>query len=86
MRLQPRLWVRVSALIVGSMIVGGLMTGTAMAYYDEHIHFALRDLNKAYADLNVQNGISYGGHRAAARNLVSQAIVEVQAAIAVAGQ
>jgi len=81
-----RTFVRAAALVVGSMVAGGLMAGTAMAYYDEHIHFALRDLNKAYADLSVSNGISYGGHREAARGLVAQAIQETQAAIAVAGQ
>jgi hypothetical protein len=80
MRLISRPIFRMAVVIGGSMIAGGLMTGTAMAYQG-HMFNALHALQNAEAQLQAA-APDKGGHRVNAIGLVQQAIAEVQAGIA----
>ena len=75
---------RLAAVIAGSVIAGGLMTGTAMAYQG-HMFNALHALENADAQLQAAKP-DKGGHRVNAINLVNQAIAEVNAGIAVGAE
>ena len=68
------------ALVLGAMLLGSVVTGTAVAAYQGHmvaaqnqLGFALNQLNMAVADK--------GGHRAQAISLVKQARTQVQLGI-----
>jgi len=84
MRLTSRSVFRMSAIIGGSMIAGGLMTGTAMAYQG-HMWNALHALQNAEAQLEAA-APDKGGHRVNAIGLVQQAISEVKEGIAVGAE
>jgi hypothetical protein len=84
MRFLSRSQMRLVIIIAGSMIAGGLMTGTAMAYQG-HMWNALHALQNADAQLQAAHA-DKGGHRVNAINLVNQAISEVQAGIAVGAE
>jgi hypothetical protein len=84
MRLFVTSRTQMAALIAGSMLAGGLMTGTALAYQG-HMLNALHALQNANAQLQAALP-DKGGHRLNAINLVNQAIGEVQAAIAVGAE
>jgi len=73
-----------AAIIGGSMIAGGLMTGTAMAYQG-HMWNALHALQNAEAQLEAATP-DKGGHRVNAIGLIQQAISEVQQGIAVGAE
>ncbi len=84
MRLTSRPVFRMAAIIGGSMIAGGLMTGTAMAYQG-HMWNALHALQNADAQLHAA-APDKGGHRVNAIGLVEQAISEVQMGIQVGAE
>jgi len=74
---SPRL--RLAAIVTGSMLAGGLMTGTAMAVQG-HMFNALHALNSAENQLNLALP-DKGGYRVQALGLVQQAIAAVHAGI-----
>ncbi len=80
MRLIADSRARLAAIIAASMVAGGLMTATAMAY-QPHMWNALHALQTADAQLQVALP-DKGGHRDNAISLINQAIAEVQAGIA----
>ncbi len=70
--------------VVGAMAISGV-AGYAVAQMDQpHMRNALVDLQSAQGELSVA-ATDKGGHRAAALNLVNQAITQVQQGIAYAG-
>jgi hypothetical protein len=71
---------RLAVVIAASMIAGGLLTGTAMAY-QVHMWNALHALQSADAQLQAALP-DKGGHRDNAISLINQAIGEVNAGIA----
>jgi hypothetical protein len=75
---------RMAAVVAGSMIAGGLMTGAAMAYQG-HMFNALHALENADAQLHAA-AADKGGHRVNAIGLVEQAIGEVKAGIAMGAE
>ncbi len=84
MRLFSRPVFRMATVVGASMIAGGLMTGTAMAYQG-HMWNALHALQNAEAQLQAA-APDKGGHRVNAIGLVQQAIAEVQAGIQVGAE
>ncbi len=72
-------------LRIGAMLFIGLLLGSVVTAYaferQPHMQMALGALNRAAAQLNVAQR-DKGGHRAAAYNLVEQAIGQVRAGIA----
>jgi hypothetical protein len=71
---------RMAAVIAASMLAGGLMTATAVAY-QPHMWNALHALQTADAQLQAALP-DKGGHRDNAISLINQAISEVNAGIA----
>ncbi len=84
MRLTSRPVFRMAAIIGGSMLAGGLMTGTAMAFQG-HMFNALHALQNAENQLQMA-APDKGGHRVNAIGLVQQAISEVQLGIQVGAE
>ncbi len=84
MRFFSRSRFHMVAVIAGSMIAGGLMTGAAMAHQG-HMFNALHALENADAQLQ-EAAADKGGHRVNAINLVDQAIAEVKEGIAVGAE
>ncbi|MDR3521973.1 MAG: hypothetical protein P4L54_10220 [Acidocella sp.] len=82
MRLFSRSNLRKFAFATGFMVIGGLTTGTAMAYQG-HMDNALNDLYHARSEL-VAAATNKGGHRDEAIRLVNEAIEQVRAGIAYA--
>jgi len=70
---------------IGAMLLVGLFLGSVVTAYaferQPHMQMALGALNRAAAQLNSAQR-DKGGHRAAAYNLVEQAIGQVRAGIA----
>jgi hypothetical protein len=71
---------RLAGIITASMLAGGLMTGTAMAYQG-HMFSALHELQSANYQLSLA-AADKGGYRLQAISLVNQAIRAVHAGIA----
>jgi hypothetical protein len=71
---------RMAAIVGGSMIAGGLMTGTALAYQG-HMFNALHSLQVAFTQLQEATP-DKGGYRVQAMGLVQQAISAVNSGIA----
>ncbi len=72
---------RMTGIVVASMLTGSLMTGTAFAYQG-HMLNALHSLQAARSELTLAKA-DKGGYRAQALGLVDQAIQAVNAGIAV---
>jgi hypothetical protein len=70
---------RLAAIITGSMLAGGLMTGTAMAIQG-HMFNALHALHNAETQLDLALP-DKGGYRVQAIGLVQQAIAAVNQGI-----
>ncbi len=75
---------RMAAIVAGSMLAGGLMTGTALAYQG-HMWNALHALQNARSQLTLAAG-NQGGYRDQAIGLVDQAISAVNSGIQVGAQ
>ena len=75
---------RMKVLAVASVLAISACTGYTMGMDQPHMRNALGDLQSANSELAVA-AADKGGHRAAAMNLVGQAIVQVQEGIAYAG-
>ena len=73
-------YVRIVALVFVGLFVGSAVTAYAFER-QPHMQMALGALNRAAAQLNAAQR-DKGGHRAAAYNLVEQAIGQVRAGIA----
>ncbi|MGC8484416.1 MAG: hypothetical protein ACP5O6_02080, partial [Candidatus Baltobacteraceae bacterium] len=75
----------VSYMRIGALLFIGLVLGSVVTAYaferQPHMQMALSALNRAAAQLNAAQR-DKGGHRAAAFNLVEQAIGQVRAGIA----
>lgn len=80
--LRPRF---IKVVRIGTLLLVGLFLGSAVTAYafvrQPHMRSALATLNRAAGELNAAEH-DKGGHRAAALNLVEQAISQVQAGIA----
>ncbi|NNM98745.1 MAG: hypothetical protein HKL91_02970 [Candidatus Eremiobacteraeota bacterium] len=73
-------YLRIGALLLVALFLGSAVTAYAFER-QPHMQMALGALNRAAAQLNVAQR-DKGGHRAAAYNLVEQAIGQVRAGIA----
>ncbi|MDH2908833.1 MAG: hypothetical protein PXZ07_01820 [Candidatus Eremiobacteraeota bacterium] len=73
-------YLRIGALLLVALFLGSAVTAYAFER-QPHMQMALGALNRAAAQLNVAQR-DKGGHRAAAFNLVEQAIGQVRAGIA----
>ena len=68
------------AMLLGAMLFGSVLTGTAMAFQG-HMWSARAGLQRSYNQLAAATPDKYG-HREAAMNLVQQAISQVNQGIA----
>jgi hypothetical protein len=75
---------RLKILAVSSVLAISACTGYTVGMDQPHMQNALADLRNANSELAVA-AADKGGHREAAMNLVSQAIVQVEQGIAYAG-
>ena len=67
----------IPVVFVLGLLLGSVLTGTAVAAYQGHMWNAIHDLQNAKSEL-VNATANKGGHRVNAINLINRALQEVQ--------